>query len=114
MSDEIDKIRERHNLDKHDRQFDALSGMWCNIGCPQANADRATLLTALDAERTARLAAEAALKPFADFASEWDDEEGRYGKQWPDEEWAYDPVVRIEIGAFRRARAALAALETKP
>ena len=49
-----------------------------------------------------------ALKPFASYAAEWDDPTA-YGlnEPWPDTELAYDPVVRIEIGVFRRARAAL-------
>jgi hypothetical protein len=62
----------------------------------------------LDAARAELAGVKEALKPFADYASEWDDPEGRYGEGWADDELAYDPIVRIEIGAFRRARAALA------
>jgi hypothetical protein len=110
-AEEVEQIRARHEADSGFESDGMESAEWraaLTMLATRAHTDRATLLALLDAARAELAGVKEALKPFADYASEWDDPEGRYGEGWADDELAYDPVVRIEIGAFRRARAALA------
>ena len=79
MEDEIERIRARHEINAATPELDMMSGAWCNVVCPQAHADRATLLplaerclkaeAALDEAQARAQRAEEALKLFMSAAT---------------------------------------------
>jgi hypothetical protein len=66
LYDDLTAIRGRHEA-QHLLYLDGLT-----LDAEQAHADRATLLSALDAERKRVAALEAALAPFANFLDEYE------------------------------------------